>query len=87
MKKFLLIVLIGILLASFCPKTSDSAPTSSQEFKIVVYIPAIPGINAPLDKLTEDVRVDATTGTSFYVMTEELYEDGQTVFRETIVAR
>ncbi|HOY10263.1 MAG TPA: hypothetical protein PLB05_09355 [Candidatus Omnitrophota bacterium] len=87
MNKFLLISLIAILLAPFCPKSSMAAPTSSQEFKIVVYIPAIPGINAPLDKLTEDVRVDGMTGTSFYVTTEELQEDGQKVFRETIVAR
>ena len=63
------------------------AASSSQDFKIVVYIPAIPGINAPLENLTADYPAETTAGISFYVVTEELVENGQNIIRETIVPR
>ncbi|HPB68262.1 MAG TPA: hypothetical protein PLT76_05525 [Candidatus Omnitrophota bacterium] len=81
-------VLLAVMIVAACGlKAFAATPTSSQEFKIAVYIPAIPGVNAPLNQMTDETSNDMKTGVSFYTITEKLQENGQTVIRETIVAR
>ncbi len=75
----------AIILASLCQDIYGA--TASQDFRIVVYIPAVPGINAPMENMSEETVDNAPIKAQFNVFTEEIQEDGHTVIRKTIVAK
>ena len=84
MKKLSLIVMIVIQLFAF---TSLSAASSKSEtFRISVFIPTIPGINAPALEDATDNAADQRRP-DVEVITEETAPDGSTYRLRTVVVR
>ena len=79
----IILAFLGLLMTHPCAY----AASSSQEFKIVVHIPAVPGVNTLLNGKAEKPIPKQETLVSFYSFTEEIQQAGRTVIRETIVAR
>ena len=84
MQKLLLVVIIAGQL--FCLPSPSAASSKSETFHISVFIPAIPGINAPV---LEDITNTAADHQrpDVEVITEETAADGSTYRLRTVVVR
>jgi hypothetical protein len=84
MKKIILPLVFLTLVASFFNVPSSSA--NSQDFTIGVYIPAIPGVNVPLDDPNADIYPWEKTA-DLQTDVRDVERDGITIRLQTILVK